>query len=133
MLCDIRVSGRRTAGSAMAGKRKAASIDDELSGSQHSAGSGGQHFSGVRQPAGSEAAGNVTEELIGDVLHTIMRHMTESVATAHQPSDEPRPALDKSRKLEMRSRSFGPTVHSLQRAYSKLPTSGMCLMPLLGS
>ena len=104
----------------MAGKRKAASIDDESSGSQQSAGSGGQHFSGVRQPAGSEAAGNVTKELIGDVLHTIMRHVTEIVATAHQPSDEPRPALDKSRKLEMRSKSFGPTVHSLQRAYSKL-------------
>ena len=67
----------------MAGKRKAASIDDESSGSQHSAGSGGQHYSGVRQPAGSEAAGNVTEELIGDVLHTITRHVTEIVATAH--------------------------------------------------
>ena len=49
-----------------------------------------------------------------------MQHVTEIVATAHQPSDEPRPALGKSRKLEMRSRSFGPAVHTLQRAYSKL-------------
>ena len=49
-----------------------------------------------------------------------MGDVTEIVARAHYHSDEPLPALNKARKEEMRSKSFGPTLNSLQRAYSKL-------------
>ena len=46
--------------------------------------------------------------------------MTEIVARAHYKSNEPLPELNKARKEEMRSKSSGPTINSLQRAYSKL-------------
>ena len=49
-----------------------------------------------------------------------MRDVTEIVARAHYRSYEPLPVLNKARKEEMRSKSFGPTINSLQRAYSKL-------------
>ena len=49
-----------------------------------------------------------------------MNDMTAIVTTAHKPSGEPRPILDKTRKLQMRSMTFGNSLHSLQRAYSKL-------------
>ena len=76
--------------------------------------------SGVTQPAGSEAATNVSEQLVQGVLDKVMRDVTEIVARAHYHSYEPLPALNKARKEEMRSKSFGPTINSLQRAYSKL-------------
>ena len=49
-----------------------------------------------------------------------MRDVTEIVVRAHYKSNEPLPELNKARKEEMRSKSFGPTINSLQRAYSKL-------------
>ena len=39
---------------------------------------------------------------------------------AHYKSNEPLPELNKALKEEIRSKSFGPTLSSLQRAYSKL-------------
>ena len=79
------------------------------------------HLSGVTQPAGSEAAGGVSEELIEDVLQKVLRDVTAIVARAHPDySNERRPELNKARKVEMRSKAFGCTLHSLQRAYSKL-------------
>ena len=48
-----------------------------------------------------------------------MGDVTEIVARAHYHSYEPLPALNKARKEEMRSKSFGPIANSLQRAYSK--------------
>ena len=76
--------------------------------------------SGVTQPAGSEAATNVSEQLVEGVLDKVMGEVTEIVARAHYNSYEPLPALSKVRQEEMRSKSFGPTINSLQRAYSKL-------------
>ena len=76
--------------------------------------------SGVIQHAGFEAATHVSEQLVEGVLDKVMGDVTEIVARAHYQSDEPLPALNKARKEEMRSRSFGPTINSLQRAYSKL-------------
>ena len=76
--------------------------------------------SGVTQPAGSEAATNVSEQLVQGVLDKLMRDVTEIVARAHYKSNEPLPEFNKARKEEMRSKSFGPTLNSLQRAYSKL-------------
>ena len=67
--------------------------------------------SGVTQPAGSEAAINVSEQLVQGVLDKVMADVTEIVARAHYHSYEPLPALNK---------SFGPTINSLQRAYSRL-------------
>ena len=97
-------------------------------GSQHStattsllfADAGFVHDSGVSQPAGSEAVTNVSEQLVQSVLDKVMGDVTEIVARAHSHSYEPRPALNQARKEEMRSKSFGPTINSLQRAYSKL-------------
>ena len=82
--------------------------------------SGASRDSGVTQPAGSEAATNVSEQLVQGVLDKVMGDVTEIVARAHYHSYEPLPALNKARKEEMRSKSFGPTLNSLQRAYSKL-------------
>ena len=76
--------------------------------------------SGVTQPAGFEAATNVSEQLVQGVLDKVMADVTEIVARAHYHSYEPLPALNKARTEEMRSKSFGPTINSLQRAYSKL-------------
>ena len=39
---------------------------------------------------------------------------------AHQHSFEPRPAMNKARKIEMRRAAFGTTLIALQWAYSKL-------------
>ena len=78
------------------------------------------HDSGVSQPAGFEAVTNVSEPLVLGVLDKVMGDVTEIVARAHSHSYEPRPALNQARKEEMRSKSFGPTINSLQRAYSKL-------------
>ncbi len=77
------------------------------------------HDSGVSQPAGSEAVMGV-EPLVQGVLDKVMGDVTENVERAHSHSYEPRPALNQARKEEMRSKSFGPTINSLQRAYSKL-------------
>ena len=87
--------------------------------------SGASRDSGVSnllaQPrSGSEAATNVSEQLVQGVLDKVMGDVTEIVAQAHYHSYEPLPALNKARKEEMRSKSFGPTINSLQRAYSKL-------------
>ena len=76
--------------------------------------------SGVTQPAGVEAPTNVSEQLVQGVLDKLMRDVTEIVVRAHYKSNEPLPELNKARKEEMRSKSFGPTLNSLQRAYSKL-------------
>ena len=75
---------------------------------------------GVTQPVGSEAATNVSEQLVQGVLDKVMGDVTEIVARAHYNSFRPLPALSKARKEELRSRSFGLTINSLQRAYSKL-------------
>lgn len=77
------------------------------------------HDSGVSQLAGSEAVMGV-EPLVQGVLDKVMGDVTENVERAHSHSYEPRPALNQARKEEMRSKSFGPTINSLQRAYSKL-------------
>ena len=76
--------------------------------------------SGVTQPAGVEAPTNVSKQLVQGVLDKLMRDVTEIVVRAHCKSFEPLPELNKARKEEMRSKSFGPTLNSLQRAYSKL-------------
>ena len=77
--------------------------------------------SGVTQPAGSEAATNVSEQLVQGVLDKVMGDVTEIVTRAHViDCDEPLPALNYARKEEMRNKSFGRTINSLQRAYSRL-------------
>ena len=76
--------------------------------------------SGVTQPAGVEVPSNVSEQLVQGVLDKLMRDVTEIVVRAHCKSFEPLPELNKARKEEMRSKSFGPTLSSLQRAYLKL-------------
>ena len=76
--------------------------------------------SSVTQPAEFEAATNVSEQLVQGMLDKAMGDVTEIVARAHYNSFRPLPALNKARKEEMRSRSFGLTINSLQRAYSKL-------------
>jgi hypothetical protein len=58
--------------------------------------------------------------LQASVLESLMSDMTVITIAAHEPCLEPRPAQDKTRKLEMRSGSFGSALNSLQRAYSKL-------------
>ena len=75
---------------------------------------------GVAQPAGFEAATNVSEELVQGLLDKVMGDVTEILARAHYDSYKPPPALSKARKKEMRSKAFGPTINSLQRAYSML-------------
>ena len=97
--------------------------------------SGASRDSGVSnllaQPrSGSEAATNVSEQLVQGVLDKVMGDVTEIVARAHyklwhgrisyEPLPRFAPALNKARKEEMRSKSFGPTINTLQRAYSKL-------------
>ena len=77
--------------------------------------------SGVTQPAGSEAATNVSEQLVQGVLDKVMGDVTEIVTRAHViDCDEPLPALNYARKEEKRNKSFGRTINSLQRAYSRL-------------
>ena len=90
------------------------------SGSQHSTDAGFVHDSGASQPAVSEAVTYVPELLVQGVLDQVMGDVTEIVARAHSHSYAPRPALNQARKEEMRSKSFTPTINSLQRAYSKL-------------
>ena len=75
---------------------------------------------GVIQPAGSTAATNVSEQLVQGVLDNMMGDVTDIVAQAHYHTYEPLPALDKARKEVMRTKTFGPTLNSLQRSYSKL-------------
>ena len=68
--------------------------------------------SGVTQPAGSEAAANVSEQLFQGVIDKVMGDVTEIVARAHyklwhgrisyEPLPRFAPALDKARKEEMR-------------------------------
>ena len=82
--------------------------------------SGASRDSGVTQPAGSEAATNVSEQLVEGVLDKLMGDVKEIVAQAYYHTDEQLPALNKARKEKMRSKAFGPTLNSLQRAYSKL-------------
>ena len=57
------------------------------------------------------------------MLVRLMGDKTARTAPAHHLSSnvlEQLPAKDKSRKLEMTGAAFGSTLHSLQRAYSKL-------------
>ena len=54
------------------------------------------------------------------MLDKLKGDVTEIVVRAHCKSFEPLPELNKARKEEMRSKSFGPTLSSLQRAYLKL-------------
>ena len=53
--------------------------------------------SGVTQPAGSDAAANVSEQLVQGVLDKLMGDVTETVARAHYTSNEPLPELNKAR------------------------------------
>ena len=53
-----------------------------------------------------------------------MNDITAMTSQFHKPSSEPRPPLNKTRKLEMRFSSFGSSLNSLQRAYSKLMDQG---------
>ena len=76
--------------------------------------------SGVTQPAGFEAATNVSEELVQGLLDKVMVDVTDIVVRVHYNSFRPLPALNKARKVEMRNRPLAPTINSLQRAYSKL-------------
>ena len=87
--------------------------------------------SSVTQPAASEAATNVSEQLTQDVLDKLMVDVREIVAQAHYHTDEPLPALNKARKEEMRSKSFGPTINSLQRAYSTVSYTHLTLPTIL--
>ena len=90
------------------------------SGSQHSTDAGFVHDNGAAKPASSEAVTYVSELLVQGVLDQVMGDVTEIVARTHSHSLAPRPALNQARKEEMRSKSFTPTINSLQRAYSKL-------------
>ena len=98
-------------------KRKSSGVSQPPGSAQAS---GASRDSGVSnllaQPrSGSEAATNVSEQLVQGVLDKLMGDVTEIVAQAHYHSEEPRPVIG-----EMENRSFGPTLNSLQRAYSKL-------------
>ena len=75
--------------------------------------------SGVTQPAGTKIPSDISDPLVQGVLENLM-HDVENVVKAHRKSFEPLPELNKARKEEMRSKSFGPTLSSLQRAYSKI-------------
>ena len=98
----------------MSGNRTSQSINYDSSGSLHSAGIANDY------PGRSETASNVSPTLIDDILHAIMQDITSIVETIPPPSIAACPAPNKKRREEMRSSSFGPTVHTLQRAYSKL-------------
>ena len=76
--------------------------------------------SGVTQPAGVEIPSKISEPLVQGVLEKIDARRGKFVVKAHRKSFEPLPELNKARTEEMRSKSFGPTLNSLQRAYSKL-------------
>ena len=73
-----------------------------------------------KRQAEFEAATNVAEQLVQGMLDKAMGDVTEIVARAHYNTFRPLPVLSKARKVEMRGRGFGPTISSLQRAYSKL-------------
>ena len=60
------------------------------------------------------------DKLVEGMLDKLMGGVTEIVARAHDLTYEPVPALNRDRKQEMRSKAFGPTVNTLQLAYSKL-------------
>ena len=98
-------------------KRSAAasSVDNDSTDKRACLNKGGSSCSGDQHPAASSFS-----ILQADLLERLMNDMTAIVTTAHEPSREPRPALDKTRKLQMRSNSFGSSLNSLQRAYSKL-------------
>ena len=98
----------------MYGNRTPQSINQDSSGSLHSAGTPTDY------PGNSETASNVSPTLIDDILHAVMQDITSIVETIPPPSIAACPAPNKKRREEMRSSSFGPTVHTLQRAYSKL-------------
>ena len=76
--------------------------------------------SGVTQPAGTKIPSNISHPRVQGVLENLMHDVENIVVKAHRKSFEPLPELDKARKEEMRRKSFGPTLSSLQRAYLKL-------------
>ena len=58
--------------------------------------------------------------MVANMLRQWKDEITPIMNNAHQHSFEPRPAMNKARKIEMRRAAFGTTLISLQRAYSKL-------------
>ena len=58
--------------------------------------------------------------MVANMLRQLKDEITPIMKNAHQHSFEPRPAMNKARKIEMRRAAFGTTLIALQWAYSKL-------------
>ena len=76
--------------------------------------------SDVEQRAGSEVVTDVSEQLVQGVLIKVMGDVTTIVAGTHSHIDKQRTAFNQARWEEMSSKSFGPTINQLQRAYFQL-------------
>ena len=65
-------------------------------------------------------AESVQELMVADVLEKLMAAVTTAVIEPHHPSSERQFAMNKARRIEMRSEEFRTTLKCLEPAYSKL-------------